>query len=146
MRNLILKSYNPQANPTSATRRGSRLANFNEIGIRNNYERAQNAYFKSGSLSRATLIFEESCLKPYPPLFYWWFVQKFHDPHAWYEARTRFTLSAAVWSAVGHVIGLGDRHSENILVDTVSGDVVHVDFDWEVSFAGGRWLLQIVAF
>lgn len=32
--------------------------------------------------------------------------------------------------AVGHVIGLGDRHSENILVDTSSGDCVHVDFDW----------------
>ena len=24
---------------------------------------------------------------------------------------------------------LGDRHLENILLDTVSGDVVHVDFD-----------------
>jgi len=74
-------------------------------------------------------MFEESCLKPNPPLLYWWFVQKFMDPHAWYEARTRFTSSAAAWSAVGHVIGLGDRHSENILVDTKSGDCVHVDFD-----------------
>ena len=23
-----------------------------------------------------------------------------------------------MWSAVGHIIGLGDRHSENILIDT----------------------------
>ena len=52
-----------------------------------------------------------------------------NDPHAWFEARMAFTLSAATWSAVGHVIGLGDRHSVNILVDTSSGDCVHVDFD-----------------
>mmetsp|Transcript_26438 Transcript_26438/g.39180 ORF Transcript_26438/g.39180 Transcript_26438/m.39180 type:complete len:225 (-) Transcript_26438:136-810(-) len=60
---------------------------------------------------------------------YWWFVQNFLDPHAWFEARTAFSLSAAVWSAVGHVIGLGDRHSENILIDTSCGECVHVDFD-----------------
>lgn len=29
---------------------------------------------------------------------------------------------------VGHVLGLGDRHGENILVDTCSGGAVHVDF------------------
>jgi serine/threonine-protein kinase ATR len=29
---------------------------------------------------------------------------------------------------VGHMVGLGDRHGENILVDCCSGDVVHVDF------------------
>merc|ERR1712196_294674 len=74
-------------------------------------------------------LFGELCLKPYPPVLYWWFVQKFHDPHAWYEARNRFALSTAAWSAVGHVIGLGDRHSENILVDTTNGECVHVDFD-----------------
>ena len=59
-----------------------------------------------------------------------WFVHNFSNPHAWFEARTNFTLSAAVWSAVGHVIGLGDRHSENILIDTRNGECVHVDFDW----------------
>jgi len=85
--------------------------------------------FLKGNLKGASARFEELCLKPNPPLLYWWFVQKFHDPHAWYEARTRFSLSCAVWSGVGHVIGLGDRHSENILVDTSTGECVHVDFD-----------------
>ncbi len=37
--------------------------------------------------------------------------------------------SAAVWSSVGHVVGLGDRHGENILIHTESGECVHVDFD-----------------
>ena len=37
-------------------------------------------------------------------------------------------LPAAVWCMVGHMVGLGDRHGENILIDCSSGDVVHVDF------------------
>lgn len=30
---------------------------------------------------------------------------------------------------LGHVIGLGDRHGDNILLDTTNGECVHVDFD-----------------
>jgi len=129
LRNLIMSSYNPQAAPHSMRRRGQRLGNFMDANIRNNYEKCQDMYFKSGHLTRAAIMLEELIMKPFPPLLYWWFLQKFLDPHAWFEARMAFTLSAATWSAVGHVIGLGDRHSENILVDTSSGDCVHVDFD-----------------
>lgn len=129
LRSLVSRSYNPQTSSFCPRRRGGRLANFGDATLRSNYERCQSTYFKDGNLSRATTLFDELCLKPYPPLLYWYFVQKFHDPHAWYEARNRFTLSSSAWSAVGHVIGLGDRHSENILIDTNSGDCVHVDFD-----------------
>jgi serine/threonine-protein kinase ATR len=131
LRSLVCSSYNPQASPFSSKRRGRRLANFGDPMLRNNFEKkCQEMYFINGNLTRAAALFEELCMKPYPPLLFWWFCQKFHDPHAWYEARTRFTLSAAAWSAVGHVIGLGDRHSDNILVDTTTGECVHVDFDW----------------
>uniref|UniRef100_A0A914XXI9 Non-specific serine/threonine protein kinase n=1 Tax=Panagrolaimus superbus TaxID=310955 RepID=A0A914XXI9_9BILA len=30
---------------------------------------------------------------------------------------------------VGFILGLGDRHCENILLDSTNGDVVHVDFN-----------------
>ncbi|CAK4138794.1 unnamed protein product [Aphanomyces euteiches] len=30
---------------------------------------------------------------------------------------------------VGHIVGLGDRHGENILIDCTTGECVHVDFD-----------------
>ena len=30
---------------------------------------------------------------------------------------------------VGHILGLGDRHGDNILLDTTTGECVHVDFD-----------------
>ena len=48
---------------------------------------------------------------------------------AWLGARALFTRSSAVWAGVGHVLGLGDRHGENILVDVTKGECVHVDFD-----------------
>ncbi|GKY98658.1 hypothetical protein MPSEU_000822200 [Mayamaea pseudoterrestris] len=130
LRSLISASYNPQASPFSAKRRGLRAATFGDPMLKSNYEKkCQAMFFEHGDLRRAATLFEELCLKPFPPLLYWWFVQHFPDPHSWYEARTRFTMSAAIWSGVGHVIGLGDRHSENILVDMTLGEVVHVDFD-----------------
>ena len=30
---------------------------------------------------------------------------------------------------IGFMLGLGDRHMENILVDATTGDTVHVDFN-----------------
>ncbi len=65
----------------------------------------------------------------YRPCFHKWFLERFSDPTEWLEARNNFTRSAAVWSGVGHVIGLGDRHTENILIDMTNGECVHVDFD-----------------
>ncbi|KDD75126.1 phosphatidylinositol 3- and 4-kinase, partial [Helicosporidium sp. ATCC 50920] len=67
-------------------------------------------------------------LQMFPPRLHRWVLATFPEPAAWLAARNAFTHSAAVWSMVGHVVGLGDRHGENILVDTSSGDVVHVDF------------------
>lgn len=44
-------------------------------------------------------------------------------------SRLTYARSTAVWSMVGHIVGLGDRHGENILIDTTTGEAVHVDFD-----------------
>ncbi|RYG70315.1 hypothetical protein EON64_00520 [archaeon] len=65
----------------------------------------------------------------YRPCFSKWFLHRHTDPTAWLQARKRFTHSVAVWSAVGYLIGLGDRHTENILVSSVTCEAVHVDFD-----------------
>lgn len=130
LRNLVMESYNPQVSPFSSKRRGRRMTNAGDAMLRATYEKkCQEMFFVSGDLKKAAALFDELLLKANPPLLYWWFVHHFQSPHSWYEARTRFTLSAAAWSAVGHVIGLGDRHSENILVDTTCGEMVHVDFD-----------------
>ncbi len=47
---------------------------------------------------------------------------------AWHTARTAYTRSCAVNSIVGHILGIGDRHTSNILVHTKTGEVVHIDF------------------
>ncbi|KAJ1444226.1 kinase-like domain-containing protein, partial [Pelagophyceae sp. CCMP2097] len=50
------------------------------------------------------------------------------DAGGWLDRRTRFTRSLAAHSVAGFVLGLGDRHLSNIMVDNASGDVVHIDF------------------
>ncbi|KAA3672566.1 serine/threonine-protein kinase ATR, partial [Paragonimus westermani] len=45
-----------------------------------------------------------------------------------YSARECYARTSAVMSMVGYVLGLGDRHTENILFDSTTGGVVHVDF------------------
>ena len=65
----------------------------------------------------------------FPALFHKWFSNSFTVPTQWFEARLAYTRSAAVWSMVGHIVGLGDRHSQNILLDQKTAECVHVDFD-----------------
>lgn len=57
-----------------------------------------------------------------------WFISRYFEPSKWLQARKNFTCTTAVWSMVGHVVGLGDRHGENILIDASSGDAVMIDF------------------
>ncbi|KQK13313.1 hypothetical protein BRADI_1g09310v3 [Brachypodium distachyon] len=50
----------------------------------------------------------------------------------------RFSSSLAAMSIVGHILGLGDRHLDNILMDFSNGDVVHIDYN--VCFDKGKRL------
>jgi FKBP12-rapamycin complex-associated protein len=46
----------------------------------------------------------------------------------WLDRRTRYTRSLAVMSMVGYILGLGDRHPSNLMIDQQSGRVLHIDF------------------
>jgi len=46
----------------------------------------------------------------------------------WLERRASYTRSLAVNSMVGHILGLGDRHPSNVLLERSTGKVVHIDF------------------
>ena len=46
----------------------------------------------------------------------------------WLERRTNYTRSLAVMSMVGYILGLGDRHPSNLMLDQISGRVLHIDF------------------
>lgn len=61
--------------------------------------------------------------------FRFFFLEYFKSSmEAWHTARTLYTRSCAVNSIVGHILGIGDRHTSNILVHTKTGEVVHIDF------------------
>ncbi|RNF00505.1 peroxidase/phosphatidylinositol 3-kinase/serine/threonine-protein kinase HSL1,negative regulator of Swe1 kinase [Trypanosoma rangeli] len=46
----------------------------------------------------------------------------------WLEQRQEFTTSLAATSMVGYILGLGDRHPNNIMIQRTSGLMVHIDF------------------
>lgn len=50
----------------------------------------------------------------------------------------RFSGSVASMSIVGHILGLGDRHLDNILIDFSTGDILHIDYN--VCFDKGQRL------
>ncbi|TFY78245.1 hypothetical protein EWM64_g5764 [Hericium alpestre] len=74
-------------------------------------------------------IFVREILVKYPPVFHEWFIETFPEPTAWLASRLTYGRTAAVMSMVGFILGLGDRHCENILLDANSGAAVHVDFN-----------------
>ncbi|KAK2964815.1 putative serine/threonine protein kinase [Blattamonas nauphoetae] len=62
------------------------------------------------------------------PVLHHWIVNESRDASDWIELSQTFTRSTAIWSIVGYIIGLGDRHLDNILLLEDSARVVHVDF------------------
>jgi FKBP12-rapamycin complex-associated protein len=54
-------------------------------------------------------------------------LKSMHSEH-WLERRATYTRSLAVNSMVGHILGLGDRHPSNVLLERSTGKVVHIDF------------------
>ncbi|SSD60463.1 probable Serine/threonine-protein kinase TOR2 [Saccharomycodes ludwigii] len=53
---------------------------------------------------------------------------KSRSSESWLERRTTYTRSLAVMSMVGYILGLGDRHPSNLMLDRVTGKVIHIDF------------------
>lgn len=60
------------------------------------------------------------------------------SPEQWWRTIRRYSYSMAVMSTIGYIIGLGDRHLDNVLVDLTSGEVVHIDYN--VCFEKGKTL------
>lgn len=53
---------------------------------------------------------------------------KSKSSEAWLDRRTQYTRSLAVMSMVGYILGLGDRHPSNLMLDRYTGKVIHIDF------------------
>jgi len=50
------------------------------------------------------------------------------NAEVWLERRSNYTRSLAVMSMVGYILGLGDRHPCNLMLDRNTGKIVHIDF------------------
>lgn len=50
------------------------------------------------------------------------------DSMNWLQRRTTYTASLAMTSMAGYVLGLGDRHLCNIMINKSTGKLVHIDF------------------
>nr|CAG4718483.1 unnamed protein product [Naegleria fowleri] len=81
--------------------------------------------------------FKKIC-EQFKPVFHHFFLSQFPNPSDWFEKRQAYTKSVATISMVGYVIGLGDRHASNILIDQQSGEAVHIDLG--ICFEQGKYL------
>jgi ataxia telangiectasia mutated family protein len=74
----------------------------------------------------------------FKPVFHHFFLESFLQPGVWFERRLKYIKSVATTSIVGYILGIGDRHVQNILIDKGSGEVVHIDFG--IAFEQGKIL------
>ncbi|XP_029344827.1 serine-protein kinase ATM [Acyrthosiphon pisum] len=66
--------------------------------------------------------------KKLKPVFRYYFFEKFLSPSIWFERRQAYIHSVATTSMVGYILGLGDRHIQNILIDNITAELIHIDF------------------
>lgn len=90
---------------------------------------------KAKKLKTRLETFLEIC-DNFKPVFRYFFMENFLDASVWYQRRLNYTKSVATASIVGYVVGLGDRHIQNILIDTNNADVVHIDLG--IAFDQGK--------
>ena len=100
---------------------------------------AQNAmrYAAENNPAELRTTFDSVCDR-YKPVLHHFFLERFPTAALWYERRLAYTRSLAVSSMVGYIIGLGDRHSSNILIGCSSAELVHIDLG--VAFEQGKLL------
>ena len=74
----------------------------------------------------------------FKPVFGELILELFPTPRKWLSSRRSYTRSVATTSVAGFILGIGDRHSQNILFDKVGGDLIHIDLG--VAFDQGKLL------
>ncbi|KAJ3839321.1 hypothetical protein F5878DRAFT_130270 [Lentinula raphanica] len=92
----------------------------------------------SGATPEANHKFYLQCMEKYKPVMRHYFTEIHKTPISWFRTRLNYTRSVATTSIVGHILGLGDRHTSNILMDNSTGEAIHIDLG--VAFDQGKLL------
>lgn len=82
-------------------------------------------------------VFHTICSQVKPVLRHFFF-ETFVSSESWFNSRTTYTRGIAASSIVGYIMGLGDRHCNNILLDKQTGEPIHIDLG--VAFDQGKQL------
>ena len=123
--------HNQQLRHAGRTKKGDARRRENDNNARKSMSSAKQEFMKP-------LATFKSVCKHFQPAFHNFFLEKFPRPSEWYERRLAFTRSVAASSMITYLVGLGDRHSSNILVDSSSAEVIHIDHG--IAFEQGKWL------
>eukprot|EP00835_Amoeboradix_gromovi_P005050 NODE_440_length_8587_cov_0.087300.p1 type:complete len:1822 gc:universal NODE_440_length_8587_cov_0.087300:5909-444(-) len=62
------------------------------------------------------------------PILKHFFFEHFKDHESWYSAKFKFIQSTAINNVIGALLGIGDRHLMNLLLDKKTGEIIHIDF------------------
>ncbi len=101
--------------PAKAAVRGKE--NFDKI-IKMNSKQRKDLFEKALEISGSTETFSDS-------------IKRLSNcPDGFYFLRDNFVRSHALHSIVGWLVSLGDRHADNLLVSTATGDSVAIDFGY----------------
>eukprot|EP00392_Amoebophrya_sp_AT5.2_P000695 g696.t1 len=74
-------------------------------------------------------VLKDEVFPQFHPVLHFFFHEKFSPTHhAHFDALRAYTQSLAVTSIAGYVLGIGDRHTNNVILCLKTGKVVHIDF------------------
>jgi ataxia telangiectasia mutated family protein len=96
-------------------------------------KRMDPAVYKDKSLRALEEVFANT-----RPVFRHHFFDSSPTAPDWFRRRLAYTRSVAASSIAGFVVGLGDRHTNNILVLEKTGEVVHIDLGIVFDQVGGE--------
>ncbi len=68
-----------------------------------------------------------ACVAEFTPCLQFFFLEHFKTADRWFDGTRTYTYSLAINSMIGHLLGIGDRHTGNLLLDPSTGDVFVIE-------------------
>ena len=82
-------------------------------------------------------VYDDICLH-FRPVMRCFFYEHFISGDEWFAAKAIYSKTCAVASILGYILGIGDRHAHNILIDNKTARLVHIDLG--IAFEQGKLL------